>query len=230
MFKKFVIAAASAILLFAGVNQASADGPIVQSTDGVIESPYGPVTISLLHTGDAETALASVGATAAPAYTLYGFKLETNPYLFRYNSWREAVGKETLRTGITAWNGLTASKMNFAILNTDIRALSCEGAGEDWISVMDWGILPSHVLGMACWHTPQQCDMRLNYKAVLSADVWRALATHEAGHCWGIGHSTDANSIMYPYIRPEVTTIGAIDIAAFRSLYGYRIWIGSISK
>lgn len=43
---------------------------------------------------------------------------------------------------------------------------------------------------------------------------------HEFGHSLGLGHSTDMNSIMYPYYLGMRLTLGTDDIAGIQSIYG----------
>jgi regulation of enolase protein 1 (concanavalin A-like superfamily) len=46
-----------------------------------------------------------------------------------------------------------------------------------------------------------------------------SIALHEAGHSLGLAHSSDPDTVMYPYYRGIVTDLSAGDAAAIRSLY-----------
>lgn len=64
-------------------------------------------------------------------------------------------------------------------------------------------------------------DILLNSNASLdSIDELFSVALHEAGHVFGLGHSTDARSVMHRHGISTVLTPTADDIAALQQLYG----------
>lgn len=52
-------------------------------------------------------------------------------------------------------------------------------------------------------------------------DLFTALL-QEAGHAFGVGHSTDVNSVMYEFYRGTRAGLSAGDVASIRGLYGAR--------
>jgi hypothetical protein len=52
---------------------------------------------------------------------------------------------------------------------------------------------------------------------------------HEAGHAFGLDHSTDPNSPMFPRFNNTKTALTAGDIRAIRTLYGPRVAVPAVS-
>ena len=46
------------------------------------------------------------------------------------------------------------------------------------------------------------------------------VATHEIGHALGLGHSTDADAVMWPFSKKGKPKLAKDDIAGIRKLYG----------
>jgi hypothetical protein len=116
---------------------------------------------------------------------------------------------------------------------------ACKASG-DGRSVTSFGQLPTGVLGLACvWYrsdgTATESDVRLNKAQSWAVrittpciDRWNieAVATHERGHTFGLGHVDEAmhgNLTMSPRIngpcQKSEALLGRGDVRALRSLY-----------
>ncbi len=70
------------------------------------------------------------------------------------------------------------------------------------------------------WQADVLFNTNFTYQSL--SDVF-AIALHEAGHVFGLGHSIDPNSPMYGGTALTATTPTAADIADLRALYGMRL-------
>lgn len=118
--------------------------------------------------------------------------------------------------------------------------VSC--AVNDGINVVGWGALPSDVLGVACHYDQQDTPARRRMTGMgikLNKDSeWftgtsvpgscsgayslRAVATHEFGHTFGLGHAASCNLVMAPSLGPcnaSKRKFGLGDILALEELY-----------
>ena len=65
-------------------------------------------------------------------------------------------------------------------------------------------------------------DVFFNSARPLSPGDLFAVALHEAGHAFGLGDSSDPNSVMFTHLDNPRATLSGSDIAAVRDLYGAR--------
>ena len=110
---------------------------------------------------------------------------------------------------------------------------SCTGG--DSYSVVNFGYLPSGVLGMACVYgmsgsSAREGDVRLNLRFrwetlpgwCNSETLIQAAASHEFGHVFGLGHVYGSPQTMNPYVPNcslSPTTLGRGDLAGFERKY-----------
>lgn len=125
------------------------------------------------------------------------------------------------------YRGATSRSNN---ISTDARC-----TGGDGYSVVNFGYLPSGVLGMACaygWSggTAREGDVRLNLRTkwethsgwCSSETLIQSAATHEFGHIFGLGHVYGSPQTMNPYVPNcslSPTTLGRGDLAGFERKY-----------
>jgi hypothetical protein len=107
--------------------------------------------------------------------------------------------------------------------------------GGDGYSVVNFGYLPSGVLGMACAYglssgTAKEGDVRLNLKTPWETQLgWcssetliQAAMAHEFGHIFGLGHVYGSPQTMNPYVPNcslAPTTLGLGDLLGFERKY-----------
>ncbi|MCH9680745.1 MAG: matrixin family metalloprotease [Deltaproteobacteria bacterium] len=112
----------------------------------------------------------------------------------------------------------------------------------DEINVIGWGFLPGNTLAVACVRSvfdggPRDrlldVDMRFDkaYSWITGNGVpanctdaysLRAVATHEFGHAYGLGHTNQCNQVMAPLVSPCTNAnrkFGKGDVLGLRSLY-----------
>ena len=110
---------------------------------------------------------------------------------------------------------------------------SCTGG--DGYSVVNFGYLPSGVLGMACAYgtsggVAREGDVRMNLRArwetlpgwCSSETLIQAAMTHEFGHVFGLGHVYSSPQTMNPYVPNcslSPTTLGMGDLTGFERKY-----------
>ncbi len=108
----------------------------------------------------------------------------------------------------------------------DVHFSWASGDHGDGYSFDGGGTFGGNVLAHAFFpETPREGDLHFDEFETWSLDGasdtihLRAVAIHELGHTLGLDHSSDKNSIMYPYYRPDVTTLGADDVAGIQAIY-----------
>lgn len=108
-------------------------------------------------------------------------------------------------------NGATRGDSRFGDIRIAAIAMDSAVGGE---------AIPVNQLVGGTWQADVLFNTNFDYQSL--SDVF-AIALHEAGHVFGLGHNSDPNSPMYGGTVLTATTPTAADIADIRKLYGTRM-------
>ena len=192
-------------------------------------------------------AAAPAASCGSSAYSKLGYRW-TDSIDWYYNSNSQRVyGLTALQRGANAWNGtLTAcgrtrtSDADNTYVRVAKQAPGVTSTGgctqSNRYSVSGWGTLPTGTLGLTCvWYrgdgTAVEADQRYSTRYLWNSATscsgarfdLRAVATHEWGHSYGLGHTADDTGlVMAPsggYCDTASRTLGLGDVLGIGALY-----------
>lgn len=192
------------------------------------------------------TTAATPSSCTDRTFTKLGFRWKA-PVNWSYNpAGQKVAGAAAIRAGADAWTGAIAScgKKVTSTAADRLAGNSTQAVGvtatagcgtSSGASVVGWGALPSGTLAVTCvWSrsgVAVEVDQRYTTAQQWSATTTctgtrfdlRGVATHEWGHAYGLGHTTQASGLV---MRPASTTcatgqrtLGLGDVLGIDALY-----------
>ncbi|WP_146240304.1 matrixin family metalloprotease [Curtobacterium sp. MCSS17_008] len=211
--------------------------PAVEQEQARAEAATATASAAVADTKCTSTANASTGYRWAGTVKWY----------YNESGQKSTYAKDALRKAANAWNGtitscgrtVTSSASNtYVRLATQKPALTDRGGctNSSGYSVMGWGKLPEGVLGVTCvWYDgngiAKEADQRYatgfrwSSTAACSGSRFdtQAVATHEWGHLYGLGHvDTGTGQVMEPSGGPcqlESRKLGLGDMVGISTIY-----------
>lgn len=125
-----------------------------------------------------------------------------NYYLASYG-FTEA-GDKKINEGMKAWNDVLPRK----IIRRKFGAQAPNVVIHPWpMDAWDSTLAVATTLGLTCF---------ISVRMDLNLDLYPAVISHELGHCFGLGHSDEPDSLMFPYIRsldpsPDPLSVGLFE-------------------
>ncbi|MBF4616286.1 matrixin family metalloprotease [Curtobacterium sp. VKM Ac-1376] len=199
-------------------------------------------------TTQAAPAAAATTKCTSTAWEQAGYRwAKTVKWYYNESGQKSTYAKNALRKAANTWTGtisscdrsVTSTASNgYLRLATQKPNLTDKGgcSGNNGYSVMGWGKLPTGTLGVTCvWYdgngNAREADQRYatgfkwSSTATCSGSRFdtQAVATHEWGHLYGLGHvNTGTGQVMEPsggYCQLESRTLGRGDMTGIASLY-----------